>query len=930
MSGLERVEDNALPIRHHDALFAHPGQTVGRVLRLSADDAIERNQDPVSTLAQGKSGRTNTDVRLQSTHDRVSVEIELTGRTLDCVKVNLLETIRSAGLQDRPKVFDRRPQPLRVMFRVDDLRTYFSGELDEDLYRPHGSLEGVLLHRVHESLLDIYNPQLHLVGHTILHEHLLSQFEFTEDWANPAATITRSHPRSKAIDLDMFFDPSSWTATLSNRGPGNREFRTVVLRLNKVLLLLSIAVVAAASGCSETGVVPEAAPVPFDPTRNLVERMIPGFDERLREHAETVETGHQLAAYIDHEASRSWNARLSGGIKYADLFQTIYQARGNRKLFADTQGTRPRGEIVTGVLNAAQRHALEPSSYHVARIASLDDELRRMAVENPTWTPVRLEPQEVESIIAWAREEGLNPSDPDTEPVIFDTLVRSTPETSPAPRVTEHVAQFKDAFNRTAKSTVELELRIADGALRYARDMKHFNLARQDWRDLRDAGGSKALIYDRLETTFYELADARIDEVESVFNELEPPHPQYRKLVDALENYRSIAASGGWGKVRSTGVEPGAKSPRVLDLRTRLWREGYLDLADVPHGDRPNSHAHSQDESLVGIDEVSAEKRDFKYVDERLSEAVRAYRETHQFRTEGKPSAGFWRSLNVPVEKRIEQIETTLQRWRESHYDGEPNYIFVNIPDFHAEVYEDHERQLRFRVVVGNRDRKCDQKTQEWVYPNATPVQMATLDHVIVNPSWWIPSRIQREEIEPKIKTNPDYLEENDYEWVTTRDGAQRMRQKPGDLNALGRVKFIFPNPHNTYMHDTPKQRYFEFPLRAFSHGCVRVKKPIELARYLLEKDELATTEELDEMLRSGRTRRFTVKDQIPVFFEYYVVKVDEQGRANFLADIYRLDKLRNSDDPDALKSCRYQRPRVEPADDEEAVPDIGGDEIGP
>lgn len=722
--------------------------------------------------------------------------------------------------------------------------------------------------------------------------------------------------------------------------------RSLHLHLTPLVSASLTMIIAFSFACREQTQVPETPHAPYDPARGLVERMIPSFDATLREHAEAAATGGKISAYLDREAARPWNARVAGGIKYADLFQKLYDQRRNRKLFAQIDGTRARGDVIVAVLAAAQRHGLDPGPYHLARIAELDARLEEIASENPPWNVQSLAASEAETLVTWVKIQELDPNDPQTPTKIFEALVRSEPEASPIPRITTDVLGYREVFSKTASLTAELELRIADGALRYARDMKHFNLAREDWRDIKKAGGSKALIYGRLETTFKELAAASVDEVDAVFSALEPQHPQYAKLLSALERYRSIAASGGWSKAKRTKVEVGASSKRILALRERLMKEGYLDAADATDRTQENTTSRATHEAEAAVltggnapssDAESAPKkeekdRNLKVVDERLLDAVKTYQETHQFRANGEVTGGFWRSLNKPVETRIRQIEITLQRWRESRYRGEPNYVFVNIPDFHAEVYEDHERKMRFRVVVGNRQKKCDPKTKKWVYPNATPIQIAQLDHLIVNPSWWLPSRIIDEEIMPEVRSDSNYLEDNDYEWVKTRDGKERLRQKPGDQNALGRVKFIFPNPHNTYMHDTPKKRYFQYPLRAFSHGCVRVHEPIAFAEYLLEKDGLATSERLDELLDSDRTKKFDVKDKMPVFFEYYVVRVDEQGRANFLADIYQLDKLRNAEDPEAMLECNVRRKVVEEPDDDgdDTTPEAETSDIGP
>jgi murein L,D-transpeptidase YcbB/YkuD len=254
----------------------------------------------------------------------------------------------------------------------------------------------------------------------------------------------------------------------------------------------------------------------------------------------------------------------------------------------------------------------------------------------------------------------------------------------------------------------------------------------------------------------------------------------------------------------------------------------------------------------------------------------------------------------------------------------------VNIPDFHAEVFEDHKRVMRFRVVVGNNQRRCDPKTKKWTYPNATPVQMALMDHLEVNPFWNVPERIIEEEFEAEIERDPNWLEKNNYELVKSRQGNTWIRQKPGPQNALGIVKFIFPNRHNTYMHDTPKKKYFDYPVRAFSHGCVRVEHPEELARYLLTKDTLATSEEFEALVSSQQTKRFLVKDKMPVFFEYYIAQVGDDGHVHFLADIYRLDERRASGDTETFDSCLVPQKSQTAGDGELTNPAETGRDYGP
>lgn len=667
-----------------------------------------------------------------------------------------------------------------------------------------------------------------------------------------------------------------------------------------------------AAGCNRAPGSGQLMPSPSDPARHYVEQLLPTLDAELRQQAEAVATREALQKLVDAQAALPWRTRSAGGIKYADLLQRLYPERAFRKAFVQSDGLTPRGRAILTVLLGADHHAMDPTEYHVERVQALDARLARQADGEPHWETIKLNGAEANRLVAWLGEQKLDPGAPATRQRLLSALVGAslpvpvaapavdndakksakkptkdtdTPDAasdtraevpallpSPAPRITEHMGKFLEAFKKDAELTAELELRVADGALRYARDMRHFNLAREDWRDLRSAGGSVKLIYGRLEDSFNQLSAADEAHARQLMEALPPAHPQYQKLLEARARYQAIAAQGGWVKVGRTALAMGTKSAAVGALRERLAAEGFLARVE---SEAPN------------------------VVDDALVEAVKDYQITHQFRGDGQPDDGFWRSLNVPVERRIQQIELSIQRWRETQYRGETDYIMVNIPDFHAEVFKDNERTMRFKVVVGNNKRVCDPKKKKWTYPQATPIMMAALDHVIVNPYWYVPQSIITHEIGPKMKRDPKYLEKHGYE-VVKLNGREAIRQVPGPDNALGKVKFIFPNAGNIYMHDTPTKRYFDFPLRAFSHGCVRVHEPQKLARYLLENDENGQQYDVEELFESNRQRYVELADKLPVFIEYKTVQIDDQGRPNFLADIYRRDELDLIEDPKA------------------------------
>lgn len=275
----------------------------------------------------------------------------------------------------------------------------------------------------------------------------------------------------------------------------------------------------------------------------------------------------------------------------------------------------------------------------------------------------------------------------------------------------------------------------------------------------------------------------------------------------------------------------------------------------------------------------------------------------------GESSRDFWSSLNISAADRLAQIELTMQRWRESRIGDDSYYIFVNIPDFHTEVWRDGVRQTRFRIVVGNTQRVCDQRTGQWRMPNATPIQSARMSYVVLNPYWNIPSRILEEELLPALVNREDYFERQGIELVDV-NGTTRVRQRPGPQNPLGRVKFMFPNVHDTYLHDTSRPQYFQYPIRAFSHGCMRVQNPLDFLQLLLENDGQWDPQRVQRIFDSSQETSITLRNAVPVHIEYYVVRVDDEGRANFAADIYRYDRERlNPSSSDQLRCTPAARP---------------------
>jgi L,D-transpeptidase YcbB len=222
-------------------------------------------------------------------------------------------------------------------------------------------------------------------------------------------------------------------------------------------------------------------------------------------------------------------------------------------------------------------------------------------------------------------------------------------------------------------------------------------------------------------------------------------------------------------------------------------------------------------------------------------------------------------------------VNMERSRWVPMNYSGTNNYLLVNIPEYKLHVMENNKQAWECNVVVGKDE-------------NKTVIFKGTLDHIVFSPHWNVPESIVKDEILPEMEKDPDYLEKQDLEINGERNGLPVIRQKPGEENSLGLVKFMFPNTYNIYLHDTPAKALFDRNDRAFSHGCVRVSEPVKLAAYLLRDQSEWTDQRIDEAMHSGEEKYVNLKTKMPVYITYFTSWVDPQGRLNFRKDIYDND----------------------------------------
>lgn len=353
---------------------------------------------------------------------------------------------------------------------------------------------------------------------------------------------------------------------------------------------------------------------------------------------------------------------------------------------------------------------------------------------------------------------------------------------------------------------------------------------------------------------------------------LAPSHAGYRRLRRLLEEYRGLAAIGGWPRI-DTGrlLEVGDRDPRIAALRKRLWLEGY------------------------SLEWVSDET----HFDADLGEALRQFQHRHGIEADGVVGPETLRALNVPVTERIDQILLNLERWRWLPHQLGKRYIMVNMAGFRLQLVETGDVQLDMRVIVGTPYR-------------STPAFADEMTYVVFNPHWNVPERIVREDLLPQQQADPEYLSSQgfriltdwgqgareidpaDIDWgrVEPADFPFRLRQAPGPQNSLGQLKFMLPNRFDVYLHDTPARHLFERQVRTFSSGCIRLEQPIALAKQVLQGAE----EEWDEnaihaQIATGETRTVRLREAIPVYLLYWTVWVDDTGTAHFLNDIYGRDQ---------------------------------------
>lgn len=367
----------------------------------------------------------------------------------------------------------------------------------------------------------------------------------------------------------------------------------------------------------------------------------------------------------------------------------------------------------------------------------------------------------------------------------------------------------------------------------------------------------------------YDVAQRGAKALEGYLADQLPGGKQYTGLIAAAKRYETMCAGDPWPKVvvrKERKSWRWRRSDNMRTLQQRLAAEGFY----------TGEHTASYDD------------------------ATRAALKAYQRQRHLKPSGAYTRatslSLNVSCNTRLATILLNIKRWRHTALEGQDFYIYVNLPAFRAEYVVDGKLHTDRRVVVGSGRSYWSAREKRRIYKNRTPILTDTMSSVILNPTWTVPRRIILNELQPKIDKDPDYLEKNGYISKGPEGGRQVIVQLPGDLNALGNVKFYFPNPENIYMHDTPRKGLFNYPMRDASHGCIRLHEALDFARVLLREDygfrDVRFPGGLKSLVRKKKTMTLKLHRRVPVIFEYYTASIDPKGGLTFHPDIYDYDYL--------------------------------------
>lgn len=396
----------------------------------------------------------------------------------------------------------------------------------------------------------------------------------------------------------------------------------------------------------------------------------------------------------------------------------------------------------------------------------------------------------------------------------------------------------------SAGGTADLDLLLSDAFLTFAAHLRNGKVNPEAiYRDC-------ALGRDDTDLATVLEEALRQGRVRAALASLAPPHRGYARLREALSRYRRIAARGGPEPVPpGPTLRAGDRGERIAALRARLAEAAASDAAE------PLASTESPD-----------------LFDAPLEEAVRRFQQRHGLEDDGIAGPATLAELNQRTEDHVRQIEVNLERWRWLPHDLGQRHVLINIAAFRLDVVEDGRTALDMRVIVGKPYTR-------------TPMFSSAMNSVVLNPSWNVPRSIVPEVL-ARARKDPSYLQREDFEMLP----GPRLRQRPGPRNALGQIKFVFPNRFGVYLHDTSAPALFGSTVRTFSHGCIRVEKPFDLAVWALRDDPRWTAEAIRAGIEAGKERTVPLPHKIPVHVAYWTAWVGDDGTLRLGRDVYQRD----------------------------------------
>jgi len=379
---------------------------------------------------------------------------------------------------------------------------------------------------------------------------------------------------------------------------------------------------------------------------------------------------------------------------------------------------------------------------------------------------------------------------------------------------------------------------------------------------------------NRREANLAEILQNALDanDIAWTLQSLLPPQVGYKRLRQELARYKMIASQSGWQTIaEGPKLQKGDKNQRVVQLRNRLKASGGM------------TARNAENDSLF---------------DEQLENDVIRFQKQYGLDADGVVGVATLNALNVSVQERISQIMINMERWRWLPQELGNRHIIVNIANFELGVIEEGKPVLTMRVIVGRNYRR-------------TPVFSDKMTYLVLSPRWHVPQNIAVQDILPMIKRDSLYLAKQnmkvfagwgtdakeispktiDWTKVTAENFKYRFRQEPGPNNALGDIKFMFPNQFNVYLHDTPSRELFKKAARGFSSGCIRIEKPMELAEYVMHGDPNWNRAKIEAAIKKRIEQAVRLPEPIAVHLLYWTAWVSEDGTLNFREDIYARDK---------------------------------------